>query len=67
MSGGESIGAIMMNAQSELIMANNTACSALGYTRQEIKYKDVSLILPPQIADIHPTFIRNYLLTGARV
>ncbi len=60
-------GAVIMNAQSQLIMANQVACDLLGYTRQEIKYKDVKVILPPQIQEMHPTYIKNYLLTGARV
>ena len=54
-----------MNAQSTLIMANHRAGEALGYTVSELLNKNVATILPPQIADMHPTFIRNYIATGA--
>ncbi len=54
-----------MNAQSIMVMCNQRAAETLGYTVQEVIGKDVATILPPQIADMHPTFIRNYIATGA--
>ncbi len=58
-------GFIIMNAQSTLEMANAAACDALGYGRNELKGKNVAAILPPQIVEMHPSFIHNYITTGA--
>jgi hypothetical protein len=35
-----------------------------GYTKTELRGKNITMIMPPVLADNHTTYIRNYISTG---
>jgi PAS domain S-box-containing protein len=55
---------IIMNAQSVIQIASDSTYNVLGYTKHELKGKNIRIILPPTIADVHATYVRNYITTG---
>jgi hypothetical protein len=47
-------------------MTNKVANQLFGYTKTELRGKNISMLLPPVIAEQHAGYIRNYITTGAR-
>jgi PAS domain S-box-containing protein len=45
-------------------MTNKTAHSMFGYTKTEMRGKQINMLLPSPLADVHTTYIRNYIATG---
>jgi PAS domain S-box-containing protein len=47
-------------------MTNRAVHDLCGYTKAEMRGKNITLLLPPQVADQHTSYIRNYIHTGDR-
>jgi PAS domain S-box-containing protein len=45
-------------------MTNRAVHPLFGYTKTEMRGKNVSLLLPPVVAEQHTSYIRNYITTG---
>jgi hypothetical protein len=48
-------------------MTNKVAHQLFGYTKTELRGKNISMLLPPMIAEQHTGYIRNYINTGTRL
>jgi PAS domain S-box-containing protein len=47
-----------------LQMTNKVAHTLFGYSKTELRGKNISMLLPAVIADNHNSYIRNYITTG---
>jgi hypothetical protein len=47
-----------------LLLSLQVAHTLFGYTKTELRGKNVNLLLPPVIAEQHTSYIRNYISTG---
>jgi PAS domain S-box-containing protein len=45
-------------------MTNKLAHTLFGYSKTEMRGKAVNMLMPPPVADVHTTYIRNYIQTG---
>jgi hypothetical protein len=45
-------------------MTNKVAHQLFGYTKIELRGKNISILLPPIIAEQHTGYIRSYISTG---
>ncbi len=55
---------MVVSAQSTILLASQPALDLLGYTKGEMKGKSLNLILPPQVVDMHASWIARYISTG---
>ncbi|KXZ55666.1 hypothetical protein GPECTOR_2g1216 [Gonium pectorale] len=60
----EGVAFICINAQGVIQVASPEAHSLLGYGKNELKGKDVGLIMPPPFGDRHAAYVRNHIETG---
>ncbi|KXZ55668.1 hypothetical protein GPECTOR_2g1218 [Gonium pectorale] len=60
----EGVAFICINAQSIIQVASPEAHSMLGYSKNELKGKDVGIIMPAPFGDRHSAYVRNYIQTG---
>jgi two-component system, LuxR family, sensor kinase FixL len=60
----ESRAVIIINAQSIIQLTNDSVLTMLGYSKAELKGKNLRILLPPNIAEMHSGFVRNYIITG---
>jgi PAS domain S-box-containing protein len=47
-------------------MTNKVAHQLFGYTKTELRGKNISILLPPIIAEQHTGYIRSYISTGTQ-
>ncbi|GFH16804.1 uncharacterized protein HaLaN_13301, partial [Haematococcus lacustris] len=62
--GNESRAIIIINARCIIQVVNQVACDALGYSRNELKGRNVNNIMPHPFCNNHDQFVRNYVTTG---
>ncbi|KAL6762973.1 hypothetical protein V8C86DRAFT_516282 [Haematococcus lacustris] len=55
---------IIINAQGQIQMTNRALLDVFGYTKAEIREKNVGLLMPPSTAAVHNTYLRNYITSG---
>ncbi|KAL6762968.1 hypothetical protein V8C86DRAFT_516034 [Haematococcus lacustris] len=55
---------IIINAQGQIQMTNRALLDVFGYTKAEIREKNVGLLMPPSTAAAHNTYLRNYITSG---
>ncbi|KAL6764360.1 hypothetical protein V8C86DRAFT_1584223 [Haematococcus lacustris] len=65
--GNESRAIIIINARCIIQVVNQVACDALGYSRNELKGRNVNNIMPHPFCNNHDQFVRNYVTTGKAV
>ncbi|KAL6764390.1 hypothetical protein V8C86DRAFT_1586354 [Haematococcus lacustris] len=65
--GNESRAIIIINARCIIQVVNQVACDALGYSRNELKGRNVNNIMPHPFCEKHDQFVRNYVTTGKAV
>ena len=46
-------------------MANPDCHTLLGYHKNELKGKNVSILMPPPFGERHNAYVRNYISSGA--
>jgi PAS domain-containing protein len=61
---GDQRGIIIINAQSIVQLVNEAVSRILGYSQADLRGKSLRTILPPTVADMHFSFVRNYIQTG---
>ncbi|KAJ9517438.1 hypothetical protein QJQ45_016806, partial [Haematococcus lacustris] len=54
---------IVMDAQCIVQAANQVAHTMFGYAKNELRGRNVNLIIPPPFAEHHDQYIRNYIAT----
>jgi PAS domain S-box-containing protein len=71
MSAGSTLGAvgdrraiIVINAQGIMQLTNQVAHDLFGYAKAEMRGKNVSMLIPAPLAQMHTSYIRNYITTG---
>ncbi|GFH25993.1 uncharacterized protein HaLaN_24060, partial [Haematococcus lacustris] len=55
---------IIINAQGQIQMTNRALLDVFGYTKAEIREKNVGVLMPPSTAAVHNTYLRNYITSG---
>jgi len=55
--------AVVMNTNSQIIFFNKSAESLFGFTKDETIGQTVEMLIPPEIAVKHKTFVENYMQT----
>jgi PAS domain S-box-containing protein len=45
-------------------MTNKASHTLFGYTKTEMRGKNVSMLMPSPVAEQHTGYIRNYIATG---
>ncbi|PNH12265.1 Tiny macrocysts protein B [Tetrabaena socialis] len=60
----EGVAIICINAQSLIQVASPEAHALLGYSKNELKGKDIGMIMPAPFGDRHSAYVRNYIQTG---
>jgi PAS domain-containing protein len=55
---------VIINAQSVIQITNDIVTSMLGFPKSELKGRNLRVMLPPSVADVHQSFVRNHVLTG---
>ncbi|PNH03659.1 Tiny macrocysts protein B [Tetrabaena socialis] len=60
----DGVAIICVNAQSVIQAASPEAHALLGYTKNELKGKDLGLIMPAPFGDRHAIYVRKYIQTG---
>ncbi|PNH09202.1 Tiny macrocysts protein B, partial [Tetrabaena socialis] len=60
----EGVAIICINAQSIIQVASPEAHALLGYTKNELKGKNIGIIMPAPFGDRHTAYVRNYIHTG---
>jgi hypothetical protein len=48
-------------------MTNDAIVGLLGFSKSELKGKNVKIIMPPTMAEVHTKLVRNFVQTGACV
>lgn len=57
-------GVVIINAQGVVQMANDGCEDIFGYTKIELRGKNVSLLVPQPTASMHQGYLRAYITTG---
>ncbi|GLC53515.1 hypothetical protein PLESTB_000757900 [Pleodorina starrii] len=60
----EGLAFICINAQGQIVMASPEAHKLLGYSKNELKGRDLGIILPQPFAESHTAYVRQYVQTG---
>ncbi|KAG2445088.1 hypothetical protein HYH02_008955 [Chlamydomonas schloesseri] len=60
----EGVAVVFINSQGLIQMASPEAHVMLGYQKNELKGKDLGVILPPPFSDHHNAYVRNYIHSG---
>ncbi|KXZ43615.1 hypothetical protein GPECTOR_85g345 [Gonium pectorale] len=55
---------ICINAKGIIQVASPEAHTLLGYMKNELKGRDVGIIMPPPFGERHSAYVRNYIQTG---
>ncbi|PNH01578.1 Tiny macrocysts protein B [Tetrabaena socialis] len=55
---------MFINAQGAIQLASPEVHALLGFSKNELKGKDVGVIMPPPFGDRHTAYVRNYINTG---
>ncbi|GLC40592.1 hypothetical protein PLESTM_001090800 [Pleodorina starrii] len=60
----EGLAIICINAQGQIVVASPEAHALLGYGKNELKGKDLGIILPHPFSERHTAYVRQYIQTG---
>ncbi|PNH09214.1 Tiny macrocysts protein B, partial [Tetrabaena socialis] len=60
----EGLAIVCVNAQSVVQVASPEAHAMLGYNRNELKGKNIGVIMPAPFGDRHAAYMRKYIQTG---
>ncbi|KAG2445087.1 hypothetical protein HYH02_008954 [Chlamydomonas schloesseri] len=60
----EGVAIVFIDSQGVIQMASPEAHALLGFNRNELKGKDLGIILPPPFGEKHHVLVRNYIASG---
>mmetsp|Transcript_29309 Transcript_29309/g.64857 ORF Transcript_29309/g.64857 Transcript_29309/m.64857 type:complete len:2212 (+) Transcript_29309:218-6853(+) len=60
----DSRGVVIMNAHCIVTVANQAAHEMFGYSKNELRGKNVKLLIPAPFSEHHDMYVRNYINTG---
>ncbi|KAG2430819.1 hypothetical protein HXX76_009795 [Chlamydomonas incerta] len=60
----EGVAVVFINSQGTIQVASPEAHVMLGYQKNELKGKDLGVLLPPPFSDRHNAYVRNYIHSG---
>lgn len=61
---GSSEAILLIDADNQILQANNRVAQVFGYAPEELVGKELSLLQPPELAAAHTRSMRRYLATG---
>lgn len=59
-------GIVVMDDHARIILFNKACERLFGYTAEEVRGRNVKMLMPPDYSAAHDTYMSNYLTTGVR-